>query len=387
MKISKPLFLSVILLIITFGYYITRGAATIQAATENTSMQRSALESSASCGKTNYTLPPTPITASNDDTPATSPNKDGPVIADLGFFIEEIPAINELENTFTVEGRINVIWCDPRLQYTSNDQEKFKTYLEEQAHSKLQTMWWPDITFANEVAKRDTADEILLIHDNGTIEYREKFSVTLEAAYKLIKFPFDNQTLAIEIASFNWNNKHLKLDFIKELNGFSAEFEIPEWHITHTESRVEDVMEPGDRATFSQFLMEIHVTRQFGFYLWKVLLPLVALVLMCFAVFWIREEGLAERLNISFTGILTVVAYQFIATDSLPKVPYITLMDAYINFSFIIMVTTIIQSIIVSRYNTNNEHDLGLKLDQNSRWIFPLVYLLGIGLLTFVFMT
>ena len=145
-------------------------------------------------------------------------------------------------------------------------------------------------------------------------------------------------------------------------------------------------MEIGDRNPFSEFLMTIHVTRQFGFYIWKVLFPLIILVIMCFAVFWMDDEGLSSRLGVGFTGVLTVVAYQFIATGSLPKVPYITLMDSYIAFSFVIMVVTIFQSIVVSGYNKDDKKETALRIDKISRYIFPLVYIIGIGVLTILFM-
>jgi len=61
-------------------------------------------------------------------------------------------------------------------------------------------------------------------------------------------------------------------------------------------------------------------------------------------------------------------------------------MDACIAFSFVIMVVTIFQSIVVSHYNKNDKKDLALKIDRNSRFIFPLVYLIGIGGLTIIFM-
>ena len=61
-------------------------------------------------------------------------------------------------------------------------------------------------------------------------------------------------------------------------------------------------------------------------------------------------------------------------------------MDACTAFSFVIMVVTIFQSIVVSHYNKNDKKDLVLKIDRNSRFIFPLVYLIGIEGLTIIFM-
>lgn len=376
-------FLFVMVLIYTISIPVKPVHASAE---KSTSTQRAALDSIASCGKQNYQAAGVSEKTNKDEHFTKTPNAHGPVMVDLGLYIEEIPAINELENTFTVEGRMNIIWCDPRLKYKSDGKENFELFLEEEAKEKLKVIWWPDITFANEVAGRDIANEILFVYENGTVEYREKLSVTLEAKYDLSVFPFDKQALQIEMESFAWNEEYLKLHIEKEFIGFSDSFELPEWHTADIESYIEDVMEVGDHSPFSRLVMTIDVTRQFGFYLWKVLLPLMSLVLICFAVFWMSNESLADRISVSFTGVLTVVAYQFIATGNLPKVPYITLMDAYINFSFIVMMFTIFQSIVVNHYNINANKAMALSIDGKSRWLFPLVYLVGLVAITFIFM-
>jgi len=48
---------------------------------------------------------------------AIPPNADGPILADMGLYIEEIPKVNEIANTFSVGGNLDFVWCDPRLKY------------------------------------------------------------------------------------------------------------------------------------------------------------------------------------------------------------------------------------------------------------------------------
>lgn len=381
------LFRSMLLFAVAVSFVALNRSSTVHADGASTSHpQEAARESVASCDNKTYNVPQIPDGVGSDEHFALPPNADGPVLADMGLYIEEIPTINEIDNTFTVEGLMDLVWCDPRLKYEDQGQGAYELFLEEDAQEKLNTIWWPDITFANEVSPREIANEELVIHENGTVEYREKFTVVLEARYDLYKFPFDKQTLEVEIESFAWDERFLQLHIEEQFVGFSNEFEIPEWRTDKVSTRVEDVMEVGDRNPFSEFLMTINVTRQFGFYIWKVLFPLIILVVMCFAVFWMDDESLSSRLGVGFTGVLTVVAYQFIATGSLPKVPYMTLMDVYVAFSFIVMVLSIFQSIWVSGYNKDGKQELALRIDKVSRFIFPLIYIIGIGVLTIIFM-
>ena len=62
------------------------------------------------------------------------PNPDGPTLVDLGLYIIQITDIDELDNTFKLEGFMDLIWCDPSAAYDSQEiGTNRKIFLEEQA--------------------------------------------------------------------------------------------------------------------------------------------------------------------------------------------------------------------------------------------------------------
>ena len=90
-----------------------------------------------------------------------------------------------------------------------------------------------------------------------------------------------------------------------------------------------------------------------------------------------RGEAIALR-GISLpAGVLTLVAFQFVAADSLPRVPYLTLMDALILWSFLITASTLVLNVRNKR-RFRTEEALGLKADRVCRWAYPLVYFGGL---------
>ena len=226
--------------------------------------------------------------------------------------------------------------------------------------------------------------ELVLLSD-GTIEYKEKFSAELEAHYDLKEFPFDRQKLEIEIESFAWHDDELIFKMNEEKIGFSNDFEIAEWHIENVESKIESVKDLQDRATFSEFLMEIEVVRKYDYYLWKIIIPLILLVIISWSVFWMIGDKLVDRMSISMTGILTIVAYQFIISDILPRVSYFTFMDTFLSISFLIMLLSVFENIIVNNLDLVEESAKAQKLDMLSRIAFPLLYLVSLIALTLIF--
>ena len=316
-----------------------------------------------------------------------SPNPAGPVIVDLGLHIVELTQVDEVINTFTIEGFMDLVWCDPRMAYEAENEEELgeKILLKEKAQALLNEIWWPAVTIANQVNARNIENQELVILSDGTIEYKEKFSAELEAHYDLKEFPFDRQKLEIEIESFAWHDDVLIFKMNEEKIGFSTDFEIAEWHIENVESKIESVKDIQDRATFSEFLMEIEVVRKYDYYLWKIIIPLILLVMISWSVFWMIGDKLVDRMSISMTGILTIVAYQFIISDILPRVSYFTFMDTFLSISFFVMLMSVFENIIVNNLDLVEKPAQAQKLDMVSRIAFPLLYFVSLIALTLIF--
>ncbi len=351
-----------------------------------------ALESVASCQNVTYGTINT--VAEQDVSPeiphfVVPPNGDGPVTVDIGLFVEGISDINPVNNTFTVEGYLDLIWCDPREGFDPQELGwPEKIFLENDARGEIQLIWWPDINFPTQVGARDSENLELIIFEDGTVEYAERFSVTIEGRFDLRQFPFDTQTLQIEIESLAWSEEFLIFHEDEALIGFSDTFDLPEWDWdteTGLSTHIESVQEIRDDVPFSEFVVDLTVHRLPGFFIVKVLLPMMLIVALSWAVFWMDESSLGERLTISFTGLLTVVAYQFIIGDSLPRLSYLTFMDAMINYSFLMMALTVVENVLVNILRADGNMMIALRIDQASRIIFPVIYAIGIAVLVGIF--
>ncbi len=315
------------------------------------------------------------------------PNPDGPTVADLRLFIIDVTGVDEISGTFTVEGYLDLVWCDPRLASGPEAAgARRQVFLAGDAAVKLEQIWWPDLLFANAPAGRDAGKQILEIAADGTVEYRERFSATLEARYDLRRFPFDHQTLPLVIESFAWSSEALLFHEQGDKIGLGEEFEVPAWHTASVRTRIESKQEIRDRAPFSRWVLEIDVDRQAAYYVWKILIPLVLLVAASWTVFWMDDGSLGERMGVSLTGILTVVAYQFIIDADLPQISYLTFMDAVLFASFAMMVLTIIENVLVRAPNAGDRQtrERRKRFDRTCRWLFPAAYA---GLLTLLVLT
>ncbi len=110
------------------------------------------------------------------------------------------------------------------------------------------------------------------------------------------------------------------------------------------------------------------------FILRLVVVPLMAIVMLSWSVFWMDKSSVGDRLSVSFIGVLTVVAYMMVLGEILPRISYITLINAFLNISFLIMCVSAIINLRVSFLDRQGKAALGDLLDRRCRWIFPLTY-------------
>ena len=85
-------------------------------------------------------------------------------------------------------------------------------------------------------------------------------------------------------------------------------------------------------------------------------------------------------MDISFIGILTVVAFQIVVSEQLPRIPYFTLMSSFLYINYVLLFGTVIMNLVVGRLDRSDRKALVNRIDILCRWFFPTSYFGLIGL-------
>jgi hypothetical protein len=247
-------------------------------------------------------------------------------------------------------------------------------------------MWWPMPIIANQVGPAEATRRVLRIGPDGQVRFEGIFEATVAANYDLRRFPFDRHALEIDIESFRWNAGALRFVADREASGLGESFAIPEWRVSGFELRTEEAVNARGPEPFSRLVVGVRIGREIGFYVWKVVLPLWVIVAISWSVFWMVDEHLSGRCRVVATGILTVVAYQFALAGSMPRVAYLTLMDAVTTLSFAIMGVAFLQNMFVVPLR-ERDPERALALDRTCRWAFPMAYAVGLAVLAAAYLS
>lgn len=120
--------------------------------------------------------------------------------------------------------------------------------------------------------------------------------------------------------------------------------------------------------------INFYVERNYNYFLTKILIPIFLILIISWSVFWIRPSFIEPRLTVSIVCLLSLIAYNFVVDDDLPKLSYLTVMDIMILLSYFFAT---LPSLITIFNHVQNNDEIALKIDKMSRVFIPLAYILS----------
>jgi hypothetical protein len=331
------------------------------------------------------------------------------VVGDLQVF-----SIREQEEVFQLGGRLVLRWVDPRQAFDPDAAGTYRLeYQGQAAEDKLDgDVWWPDVEFVDAVGSRDRMAVNLTLDADGEVWYRERFLVDIKQDFYLGDFPYDQHRISFAVEPFTYSSRAVR--FVAEDTGpVTASWEPTEWVVDDPLLEVSEGVRhlcrgaggeeegpfdggcaaracTGGRACeevhgFSRMTVSMGISRVSSHYNGNIILPMVLIVLIAGAVFWmdIGLIHLGDRLALSFTSLLTVVAFDFVTSSSLPKLWYSTVLDRIVTASYVFLAINIALSVLIDQLDGGGEGGprRGRGLNRLLRWIFPLAYLACIAVL------
>ena len=329
-----------------------------------------------------------PSYASN--TPPSSPTK-----VAVTAFITDIQSVDELNEQMQVDAIFQYKWRDHRLAFDEKEEgEPYKLFQGASQIDEIFEGWSPQMTIINEIGSPQIKEAQIRIYPNGQVILKEHRTLSLETPMKLEKFPFDQQALKAYLIPFGFNNDEVQLEvnpsykvLVKDYVKDNPNVDIAEWTLKDYTLKVDQPVKQyyGEPSKVSMLTLTISLDRKPANILWKVLFPLSLLVLAMWAIFWMNSEALSDRLNISFIGILSVIAYQFLVEGAMPRIDYFTFTDGFLLLSFAILFSTIAESLIVYWLIKIGKESIARIVDMFFRIAFPVVYVALIALLYLIY--
>lgn len=173
-------------------------------------------------------------------------------------------------------------------------------------------------------------------------------------SFTLKDFPVDDHPLDIRIESIEYPRDSLVFlpDTSKQL--LREGFKIPGWDIKraylhyHDNTYHTNFGEPYGAPTFSNFTFILNISRPFSYFLLKLLLPLLVVIMASLLGLYIHPHYIDARISLPIGGLLSCVFLQQSYSSALPDVGYMVLMDRIYLASYVLIAMIMLRIIIAS---------------------------------------
>ncbi len=315
-----------------------------------------------------------------------------PIEVAVGLYITNLVAIDETKESFEVGGYLTAQWTDPRLAVNASHSGDL-VIVNADSGKKTRTfrpdeLWTPPIEAANSIAHRSNS-YTLEADPNGVVTYVERFDSTYSNSYPIRKFPFDRQVLRFEFQPFLASGSEIRFAAQPLPTAISAEqhIDLAQWRIRDLRYSNETMTGDGIVPPIHEALFQIFIERRSGFYIWKIFLPLLMMTMVSAVIFWVNAKEIGWLLNVPMTMLLSMVAFEFVVLRDLPRVGYVTFLDAVFLASFVWCFLAVVEVTAASVLQKSRWQVLATKAHAAGRWIYPATYFGTVLLLAFYFLT
>jgi len=307
-----------------------------------------------------------------------------PIVASIGIKLQQIAGIDQKSENFSAVASTLITWNSPELAYRPDECEcESKVYTTKDFinYAAKDGIVWPIFTYLNQQNNRWIQSDFVAVQPNGDARYFERFTTTFQAPdFDFRRFPFDKQTFYIRVDSL------YPADFVtftpSDFTEVGTQLGEEEWYVT--DSEVEVLTEPGSTGKeTASFIFRFYASRHLAFYVYRIIVPLVLILTVAWITFFMEDYG--KRVDATTANLLLFIAFNFTIAGDLPRLGYLTYMDTLLAGAFAISVLVVAYNVALKRQEKNEQQTWLQKLDKYMLWLYPLIYALVFGSVTWYF--
>jgi len=300
--------------------------------------------------------PPAPLDVSRPDAAA------GPTEVLIFLGLVDVVEVKEVSQSFSADLYLMAQWRDRRLAHPGPGTET----------RQLASIWNPRLQIANQRGVSRALPEIVEIAPDGLVTYRQRFWGEFSEPLELRDFPFDSQRFEIQLLAVSFPPEEVAFVSHPEVeSGLSMPISLANWTVVSSDVEVllHRVFEGAGGS--AGFTLGFEARRGRAHFALKILMPLLLIVMMSWAVFWIDPTEFGPQISAATTAMLTLIAYRFMIGGVLPKISYLTRLDLFILGATVMVFLTLAEAIVTGRLARSGRASLARRIDHTARWLVP----------------
>jgi hypothetical protein len=282
---------------------------------------------------------------------------------EVRVFLIDVEGVNTVSQNFTANLTLVLRWQDSSLAHDGPGSISMP----------LDDVWFPRIQFLNQQRLVSTLPRTVEIYPDGEVVQRQRVWGSFSQPLDLQAFPFDKQRLKVTLANVGFGAEVVNL-IPSPSSGLSKTLTMPDWAVTGWDFVATDFPFDDESSSIQGMIFSLDVKRDTSFFKYKVIFPLILIVLMSWLVFWIDPSLVASQISVSVTAMLTMIAYRFALAGMMPRLTFLTSLDYFVLASTLMVFLSMIEVVYTAHLSTRDQLDKARKVDRMARWIMPPVY-------------
>jgi hypothetical protein len=135
-----------------------------------------------------------------------------------------------------------------------------------------------------------------------------------------------------------------------------------------------------------RFSLGFEADRHLIYYWMRLFIPLLLLVAVSWANLFLEEYR--RRIDIAGANLLAFIAFNFMVSGELPRLGYLTFIDALLMSMFVLSALTVVYNVMLRRMAVTEHEEAARSIDWHvTYWGYPLIYTVSGLILWSVFFT
>jgi len=270
--------------------------------------------------------------------PKLDQNKTNPLLVNLQFMIRHINSLDDINQEVSVQAVLRLSWQDPRHRYEhifKHSPEKVSQLPDKITIARgITRIWYPDLFVTNEknsyIHNVLQSNALVRISKNGTTYFSTRITMVTSCPMALEWYPFDKHSCPFKFTFYSLYNNEAELMWfpgrgLEILPGI----QLPILQVTGLSQSGNILLDRNWSANFSSLVAQIEFERRLSYYLFRVYLPCLLLVVVSWTSFWLDVTAVDARVAIGLTTILAMATQLNGIAEGSPTVSYMKAVDIY----------------------------------------------------------
>ena len=281
----------------------------------------------------------------------------------VGLLLVDLTDVNAADQTMSADILMMATWQDPDLAGA------------EQRTLPYESVWHPVLLIYNERSVRESLPREVSVQPDGTVLYVQRYSGTFSIQMDLKDFPRDEQEFFVWVVNPQRLGSPARLKPLEDQIAYQVDrLSISDWEVGSARLDVAPFQATPDAPVNPGIKLSIPAERKVTYYMIQVLVPLVAIVMMAYTVFWIAPTVVPTRVGVVVTTMLTLIAYRFMLANHVPRLSYLTRFDWFMLGATVLVILTLFTMAGTSYLVSREREAVVSQIDRTGRWLYPVAF-------------